>query len=80
MTARAPLLCLGFLLGCAAADTDFPPSPPEPECQGLACLVAHCPSGQQTVVRGRVTAPNRADPIDQAVSAMASPPGSCSAL
>lgn len=67
MTRAAPLLCLGLLLGCAAADTDFAPSPPEPECQGLACLVPHCPSGQQTVIRGRVTAPNRTDPIDQAI-------------
>lgn len=63
----ALLLVVGLLLGCAAAETDVSAPPPPPGCQGLACQLPHCPSGQQTVVRGRVTAPNRRDPIDQAL-------------
>ena len=58
---------MGLLLGCAGVDSDSGGPPPPPACQGLACLVPHCAAGTQTVVRGRVTAPNGIDPIGQAI-------------
>lgn len=67
MKAAAALLAAALLLGCAAADTRFDEPPPPPGCQGLACQIPHCPAGQTTVLRGRVTAPNGRDPIGQAV-------------
>ena len=67
MTRVAPLLVVGLLLGCAASDgAGLVPMDP-PGCQGLACLVPQCPADQPTVIRGRVTAPNGRDPIDQAL-------------
>ena len=63
MKATAALLAAALLLGCAAADTRFDEPPPPPGCQGLACQIPHCPAGQTTVLRGRVTAPNGRDPI-----------------
>ena len=40
--------------------------PPKP-CEGLACFVANCPPGTETVVSGTVTAPNGTDPIREAL-------------
>lgn len=67
MKAAAALSAVALWLGCAAADTDFGPMETPPACQGLSCLVPHCPAGQSTSVRGRVTAPNGTDPIGQAI-------------
>lgn len=36
-------------------------------CTGLGCFVAVCPSGEETVVTGRVTAPNGMEPIRDAL-------------
>jgi hypothetical protein len=36
-------------------------------CEGLECKVASCPPGGETIVRGRVTAPNGVDPIRDAI-------------
>ena len=55
------------LLGCASADQDANGTLPPPDCQGLSCQVAKCPAGGNTVVRGRVTAPNGLDSIRQAL-------------
>ncbi len=60
------LLGVGLSLRCAAADGDASGPLPAP-CVGLACQVAKCAAGQDTVVRGRVTAPNGMDSIRQAL-------------
>lgn len=46
---------------------DFAMSMPPKPCEGLACFVANCPPGTETVVSGTVTAPNGTDPIREAL-------------
>jgi hypothetical protein len=61
-------LLLGLALSaCAAVDGDASAPPAKPSCRGLGCAVASCPVGGDTIVRGRVTAPNGSDPIRQAL-------------
>lgn len=63
------VLCLAsalFSWGCAAANGDANGPLPAP-CEGLACQVLRCEAGKDTVLRGRVTAPNGMDPIRQAL-------------
>ncbi len=41
---------------------------PTPQCMGLGCQIAQCPpAGSDTVVTGRITAPNGEDPIRDAI-------------
>lgn len=73
------LLALVPLLSCSAprqppldddpgviVDMSMPPFD-APSCIGLACFVANCAGGTETVVSGRVTAPNGRDPIREAL-------------
>lgn len=59
-----------FLFGCAQAEPTGPPMPiPNPEpCRGTGCLVVTCPVGTQTIVRGRITYPNGAEPLGNALA------------
>ncbi len=67
------------LLSCSAPrdrDTNFDPRPTLdlsaadlslPPCRGLGCFIANCPAGSDTIVVGKVTAPNGVDPIRDAM-------------
>lgn len=48
-------------LDLSAADLALRP------CQGLGCFVANCPADSETIVIGKVTAPNGTDPIRDAL-------------
>lgn len=55
------------LAGCAVTDGNFGDTPLPMGCQGLSCQVPKCDSDRDTVLRGRVTAPNGNDSIRKAV-------------
>lgn len=72
-------LCAGLALSCSTPRTDSDVEPPplvvrpdmaqtQPTCVGLGCKIAQCPpTGTDTVLAGRVTAPNGVDPIREAI-------------
>ncbi len=60
-------LCLAACTATRQGVDDTGSQPDGGTCQGLGCKVPSCPVGSDTVVTGRVTAPNGADPIRQAI-------------
>ncbi len=62
------ILLLLAVLSCAqVVPTGDPPRDPDIPCSGLRCNVTRCGNGQETRLRGQVTAPNGLDPVGKAV-------------